>query len=186
HFYSISTTKGVEMIRKAKKEGLQVTCSIAAHQPSFTHEDMLDYDSNKKVWPPFRSQTDRKSLINGLQDGTIDAVESQHTPVAIEGKELEFEFANFGISGIEIAFQTLYHAVGNEISIETLLDKFTVGAEFSANIPPIQMEVGEPARLTLISTKGKTLVSNKQWESRGKNSPFFNQELRGAIIPLNF
>lgn len=184
HFYSISTAKGLDMIRKAKKEELQVTCSIAAHQLSFTHEDMIDYDSNKKVWPPFRSSADRKALINGLLDGTIDAVESQHTPLAIENKELEFEYAHFGISGIEIAFQTIFSEVGTEIPIETLLEKFTIGAEFSANIPPIQMEVGEPARLILISTKGKTSVSNSAWTSRGKNTPFFNSELNGAVTSL--
>ncbi|MDP4629688.1 MAG: dihydroorotase [Flavobacteriales bacterium] len=184
HFYSISTAKGLEMIRKAKKEELQVTCSIAAHQLSFTHEDMIDYDSNKKVWPPYRSSADRKALINGLLDGTIDAVESQHTPLAIENKELEFEYANFGISGIEIAFQTIFSEVDKEVPIETLLEKFTIGAEFSANIPPIQMEVGEPARLILISTKGKTSVSNTTWTSRGKNTPFFNSELNGAVNSL--
>ena len=184
HFYSISTAKGLEMIRKAKKEELQVTCSIAAHQLSFTHEDMIDYDSNKKVWPPYRSSADRKALINGLLDGTIDAVESQHTPLAIENKELEFEYANFGISGIEIVFQTIFSEVDKEVPIETLLEKFTIGAEFSANIPPIQMEVGEPARLILISTKGKTSVSNRTWTSRGKNTPFFNSELNGAVNSL--
>jgi dihydroorotase len=184
HFYSISSAKGLDMIRKAKKESLQVTCSIAAHQLSFTHEDMLDYDSNKKVWPPFRSNADRKALITGLLDGTIDAIESQHTPLVIENKELEFEYANFGISGIEIGFQTIYSAVGQEVPIETLLEKFTIGAEFSANIPPIQMEVGELARLVLISTKGKTSVNHTTWLSRGKNTPFFNTELNGAIISL--
>jgi dihydroorotase len=184
HFYSISTAKGLDMIRKAKKEELQVTCSISAHQLSFTHEDMIDYDSNKKIWPPFRSSADRKALLNGLIDGTIDAVESQHTPTAIENKELEFEYANFGISGIEIAFQTAYSAVGKEVPLEILLEKFTIGAEFSANIPPIQMEVGEPARLALISTKGKTSVSTATWISRGKNTPFFNTEMNGAIVSL--
>ena len=184
HFYSISTAKGLEMIRKAKKENLQVTCSIAAHQLSFAHEDMIDYNSNKKVWPPFRSSADRKALTNGLLDGTIDAIESQHTPLAIENKELEFEYANFGISGIEIAFQTIFTAVGSEIPIETLLEKFTIGAEYSANIPPIQMEIGEQARLVLISTKGKTKIENSTWLSRGKNSPFFNTELNSEITPL--
>jgi len=184
HFYSISTAKGVEMIRKAKKENLLITCSIAAHQLSFTHEDMIDYNSNKKVWPPFRSSADRKALINGLLDGTIDAIESQHTPLAIENKELEFEYANFGISGIEIAFQTIFTAVGSEIPVETLLEKFTIGAEYSANIPPIQMEVGEQARLVLISTKGKTKIENSTWLSRGKNSPFLNTELNSTITPL--
>lgn len=184
HFFSISSSKGLEMIRKAKKENLEVTCSIAAHQLSFIHEDMIDFNSNKKVWPPFRSAADRKALINGLIDGTIDAIESQHTPLAIENKELEFEYANFGISGIEIAFQTILTAVGTEIPIETLLEKFTIGAEFSANIPPIQMEVGEIARLALISTKGKTMVETKTWLSRGKNSPFLHAELSGTVTPM--
>ena len=104
--------------------------------------------------------------------------------MAIENKELEFEYANFGISGIEIAFQTIFTAVGSEIPIENLLEKFTIGAEYSVNIPPIQMEVGEQARLVLISTKGKTKIENSTWLSRGKNSPFFNTELNSAITPL--
>lgn len=184
HFYSLSSSKGIDMIRKAKKDGLHVTCSIAAHQLSYTHEDMKGFDSNKKVWPPFRSASDKKSLINALNDGTIDAIESQHTPLAIENKELEFEYANFGISGIEIAFQTAYTAVEKEVPVETLLEKFTTGAEFSANIPPIQMEVGEPSRLVLISTKGKTQVNAKSWTSKGKNSPFLNTELSGSVQRL--
>lgn len=184
HFYSLSSSKGIDMIRKAKKDGLHVTCSIAAHQLSYTHEDMEGFDSNKKVWPPFRSASDKKSLINALNDGTIDAIESQHTPLAIENKELEFEYANFGISGIEIAFQTAYTAVEKEVPVETLLEKFTTGAEFSANTPPIQMEVGEPARLVLISTKGKTQVNAKSWTSKGKNSPFLNTELSGSVQRL--
>jgi dihydroorotase len=184
HFYSLSTAKGIEMIRKAKKDNLQVTCSIAAHQLSYTDEDMLSYDSNKKVWPPFRSASDRKAIINGLIDGTVDAIESQHTPLNIESKELEFEYAEFGISGIEIAFQTIYTAAGKDIPLETLLEKLTIGAEFSANIPPIQMEIGEPARLVLISTKGKTNVESSTWKSRGKNSPFFNSALNGTVTPL--
>ncbi len=184
HFYSISTAKGIEMIRKAKKEGLQVTCSMAAHQLSFTHDDLIDYDSNKKVWPPFRSATDGKALLLGLNDGTIDAIESQHMPMTIENKELEFEYASFGISGIEIAFQTIYHAVGDEVQLETLLEKFTIGAEFSANIAPIQMEVGEPARLVLFSPKRKTKVETGSWISRGKNSPFFNTEVSGELTSL--
>lgn len=184
HFYSLSSSKGIDMIRKAKKDGLHVTCSIAAHQLSYTHEDMEGFDSNKKVWPPFRSASDKKSLINALNDGTIDAIESQHTPLAIENKELEFEYANFGISGIEIAFQTAYTAVEKEVPVETLLEKFTTGAEFSANIPPIQMEVGEPSRLVLISTKGKTQVNAKSWTSKGKNSPFLNTELSGSVQRL--
>ena len=84
---------------------------------------------------------------------------------------------------IKVLFAPVFQYPAN-LPIETLLEKFTIGAEFSANIPPIQMEVGEPARLVLLSTKGKTLVEQSSWLSRGKNTPFFNTELNGTVTPL--
>jgi dihydroorotase len=111
HFMLISTSRSVDLIRKAKRDGLQVTCGVAAHQLLFTEENLTGFDSNYKVIPPFRSKEDRKSLIAGLKDGTIDVIVSDHCPEDVEHKVREFEDANFGISSIEASFCVAFTAL---------------------------------------------------------------------------
>jgi dihydroorotase len=184
HFFSVSTAKGVDLIRKAKKEGLDVTCSVAAHQLCFVDTDMKQFDSNKKVWPPFRSTEDRTAIIKGLADGTIDAIESQHTPIEIEGKELEFEDASFGISSFQTAFITAAKALEDKLSVEQILEKFTTSPSQILEMPAIDFEVGSPARLVLFNPKGETTVDVSLWKSKSKNTPYFGQTLAGSVTPL--
>ncbi|MFN9801288.1 MAG: dihydroorotase, partial [Bacteroidota bacterium] len=98
HVSLISTAGSVDLIRKAKRSGLQVTCAVAAHQLFYLDEDLHSFDTNLKVLPPLRGSADRKALIKGLQDGTIDAICSDHSPEDHEHKVLEWDYAGYGIS----------------------------------------------------------------------------------------
>lgn len=181
HFYSVSTAKGVDLIRKAKKEGLDVTCSVAAHQLCFLDSDLKNFDSHKKVWPPFRGNDDKIALIKGLQDGTINAIESQHTPIEIEGKELEFEDAQFGMSTFQTAFLSATKALEDKLETAQILEKFTSEPAKVLGLNDILFEVGNPARLVLFNPKGETPISSITWKSKSKNTPYFGQSLAGSV-----
>ena len=110
HFSTISTERSVELIREAKKKGLQVTCDVAVHHLLLTDEALMGFDSQYKVKPPLRTQKDVKALLKGLKDGTIDAIVSQHTPHEVEFKNVEFEVAEYGMIGLQTAFATALEA----------------------------------------------------------------------------
>jgi len=128
HFQTLSTAKGVELIRKAKKEGLKVTADVSIYQLLFSDQDLASFDTHLKVMPPFRSAADRKALIEGLKDGTIDALVSNHQPQDFDSKFCEFDHAAFGMIGL----QTFLPAMGilaEELGWELLLEKVTTGPE---------------------------------------------------------
>lgn len=113
HFSCLSCSESVDLIRAAKKKGLPVTCDVAVHQLIFTEESMSDFDTMKKVFPPFRTKSDVDSLWIGIQDGTIDAIVSDHTPHESEVKEVEFDHASFGTIGLETLFIASYQEAMN-------------------------------------------------------------------------
>jgi dihydroorotase len=182
HFSTISTKKSVELIREAKAKGLKVTCDIAAHQLSFKDEDLSTYDTNFKVLPPFREQEDIDALIEGLKDGTIDAICSDHTPHDIESKKLEFEHADFGIIGLETAFGALNTALNNKIELATLIEKLTTNPRKIAKLSLPQIKVGEKAELTIFDPSLKWTYQETDIVSKSKNTPFIGIELIGKPI----
>jgi dihydroorotase len=184
HVSLISTAKSVDLIRKAKKEGLQVTCAIAAHQLSFLDEDMMGFDTHLKVLPPFRTKEDRKALIAGLKDGTIDAICSDHTPEDVEHKQLEFEHANFGMNTIQHAFPIAYTALADSLDLETIVSKFTAGPRAILRADQPVIEAGQAAEITIFSTDAETTVSlsKKEWMSKTGNTGFEGKGLKGKMI----
>ena len=182
HVSLISTAKSVDMISKAKKEGLNITCAVADHQLNFIDEDMMEFDSELKVLPPFRSKEDRKALIAGLKDGTIDAICSDHSPEDIEHKDLEFEYANFGISSLETAFCSAFTALDGILTVEEIIDKFVDGPLDILGLDRTIIREGEPAVITLFSSAETTVFDADDWISKSKNSPFLNRELKGRVI----
>lgn len=182
HFMLISTSKSVELIRKAKKEGLQVTCSIAAHQLSFLDEDLRTFDSNYKVLPPFRTKEERKALIAGIKDGTIDAICSDHTPEDIEHKVREFEDAEFGISSIETAFPSAWTALSPHMDIEDVMPLFTSGPAKILGISQPSISEGNPASITAFTPTETTTFSKDAWKSKSYNSPFLGKTLNGKVL----
>ncbi len=182
HFSNISCAESVEIIRKAKKSGLSVTCGIAAYQLSFIDEDLKMFPSNLKTLPPFRTNKDRDALIKGLVDNTIDIIMSDHTPIVIEEKNVEFEYASFGISAVQHGFQIAYTALEGDLEIENIIRKWTVNPAkiFDIHIPSI--EEGAMLRATLFTTAENTQVSKKDWKSKSVNSPFIGEWLSGRVL----
>jgi dihydroorotase len=185
HFMLLSTAKSVDMVRKAKREGLQVTCAVAAHQLLFTDEDLRTFDTNLKVLPPFRGKDDRKALIQGLKDGTIDAIVSDHCPEDIEHKVREFEDANFGISSVQTAFCAAFTALEKHLSLEEIIDKFTSGPERILGLSAQPLEEGFGSPVSIFNPEEQTEFTLEGWSSKSKNSPHIGRTLNGKVYSVH-
>jgi dihydroorotase len=182
HFSCISSAKSVELIKQAKQNGIQVTCDIAAHQLCFTDESTKEFDSNYKVLPPFRAQTDIEALISGLKDGTIDAICSDHTPHDIESKQLEFDLADFGIIGLETAFASANSILKDKLPLETIIEKLTNAPRAILGIAYSSIEIGKKAELTFFNPTKKWTFEKKDIKSKSKNTPFVGTEFTGKAL----
>lgn len=182
HFSTVSSVESVKLIREAKKQGLNVTCDIVAHQLYFTDEHTKHFDSNFKVYPPFRSQKDIEELIEGIKDGTIDAICSDHQPHDTESKNLEFEYASFGIIGLETAFGCLNKVLSKHIDLSSIIKTLTTNPRKVYQLAIPQIKVGEKAELTFFNPNKSWVFSNKDIYSKSKNTPFIGEELKGKVI----
>ncbi len=182
HVVAISTEESVNMIKSAKKEGLAITCSVHAHQLSFTDKDVSTFDSRFKVLPPFRSDKDRKALIKGLKDGTIDAICSGHEPEDIEEKKREFTVAAFGISSLETAFSAAHTELGKNYPLEDLIDKFTTAPREILGLPKAIIKEGQVANFTLFDPSKKWTFQREEMISKSKNTPFNNSKFTGKVV----
>ena len=174
HIPTISTEKSVKLIKEAKKKGLDVSCSVAVHNLVLTDDELHEYNGNSKVLPPLRTQKDLKALIKGLKDGTIDMVTSDHNPIDVEHKKVEFDNALFGSIGLESAFGVLCTIFKTEEVVQLLTkgkDRF--------NINEYEFKEGEIADLSLFVPNEKFIFSEKDIFSSSKNSIFLNKELKG-------
>jgi len=178
HISNISTAGSVALIRKAKKDGIQVSCDVTAHHLVFTEELLGDFDSNYKVKPPLRGKADVKALIAGLKDGTIDAITSQHRPEEIEFKNVEFEIAHYGIIALQTVVPLLLKA-GLDIGLIT--EKLAVNPRKLLNLAIPVIEEGAEANFTVLSTGEKWLYNAASNYSRSANSPLLGTELTGKV-----
>ena len=186
HFSLISTKRSVELIRQAKQKGLQVTCDMAMHQIAFDDSALMEFDTNYKVKPPFRTQEDIEALWEGLADGTIDVLVSDHNPQDEESKQLEFDQAEFGISSIETAFALIHkhNLQKKKLSLEQLLEKFTINPRKILNLPIPKIKEGEIANLSLFDTEKVWVLETKEMKSKSKNTPFLGQAFRGKAVAV--
>jgi dihydroorotase len=184
HFSLISTKNAIESIRKAKANGLQVTCDVASYQVAFTDESMLPFDTNYKVNPPFRGETDTEAIKQGIADGTIDAIVSGHQPHDTEAKKLEFDLAEFGIMNLETAFAVANTTMANVVPLETIVEKLTTAPRHILQLPQPKIAVGEMANLTIFDPTQTWTPEEKNFRSKGVNSPFLGQELTGKVIGI--
>ncbi len=184
HFSQISTKKSVELIRAAKKEGLNITCDIAAHQIAFTEEELGSFDTNLKVKPPFRTQEDIEAIWQGIADDTIDAIVSHHLPQDQESKQTAFDMASFGMLSLETAFAALNTYKPQYVSIEQLLKKITVTPRkiLRQRLPKIKIK--ERANLTLFDLNTEWVFEQKHIQSLAKNTPFIGKKFRGRPIGI--
>ncbi|PWL39037.1 dihydroorotase [Flagellimonas aquimarina] len=176
HIPTISTANSVKLIGNAKKNGLDVTCSVAVHNLIFTDESLKEFDSNYKVMPPLRTKSDCKALIKGLKDGVIDFVTSDHTPIDIEDKRVEFDNAVSGTIGLESSFGSLNLL----FDIEETIALLTKGRE-RFGVKTASFAEGEKACLTLFETSSEDIFSMANIHSTSKNSLFLGSTLKGQV-----
>ncbi|PCJ94158.1 MAG: dihydroorotase [Flavobacteriaceae bacterium] len=177
HIPTISTSNSVKLISEAKKKGLHVSCSVAIHNLWFTDEVLEEFDSNYKVMPPLRTKNDIKSLIKGVKDGIIDFVTTDHTPLNIELKQVEFDNATYGTIGLENAFGILTQLFGLEKTIELLTknkDLYGITAQKIAE--------GEVANITLFDPDIAYKFTKEHMHSTSKNSMFLGVGLKGKAL----
>ncbi|MGZ5255201.1 MAG: dihydroorotase [Flavitalea sp.] len=181
HFTGVTSPKSLEYIRRAKDAGLQVTCSVSPYHLYFTEEDLMEYDSNLKVYPPLRSVAARNELRKALLDGTIDIVASHHMPHETDSKVVEFEYAKNGMIGLETCYNVIRASVP-EISDLRIAELLSINPRKIFGLPALTIEVGEAADLTIFSTQGETLVDNNLLKSRSRNTPYLGMSLPGKVI----
>ena len=184
HFSCISTKEGVQIIREAKAEGLEVTCDIAVHQLAFDDSVIERFDTVYKVNPPFRTTADIEALREGLADGTIDIVVSDHTPQDIESKRLEFNYASYGVTSLETCFAAL-NSFSSMESLEVMINKITHAPRQLLNLDQPVIEQGNTASLTIFDPNHTWEVSQENFRSKSFNSPFLGLSLKGKPLAVH-
>lgn len=179
HIPTISTARSVELIKQAKAKGLKVTCSVAVHHLVLTDEVLKDFDTRYKVTPPLRPETERQALIDAVLDGTIDMITSDHNPIDIENKKMEFDLAKNGTTGLETAFRALLKV----LPVDVIVDKFTSGKNVFG-INDQGLTENSNAGFTLFSIKGSDVFTKNDILSKSKNSAFLDQELKGKVYGI--
>jgi dihydroorotase len=184
HLAHISTKKSVDMIREAKKKGIQVTAEVTPHHFTLTDDALKNYDTNLKMNPPLRTRQDVEAILKGLKDGTIDCIASDHAPHSIEEKEVEFEYAPNGITGLEtqvgLAFSELYHK--KVLTLEQLITKFAVNPRKILNIKIPSVKAGEIANFTILDPDEVWTVDVNTHLSKSRNTPFHKRLLTGRAV----
>jgi dihydroorotase len=183
HFQHLSCTASVQAVAHAKAQGWRVSTEATPHHLLLSEEDVRGMDTRMKMNPPLAREQDRKALVDGLRDGTIDCVATDHAPHARDEKEVPFEQAPMGTTGLETAFAALYTglALPGVLALETLVERMTAGAALFGLPTPI-IAPTETANLTLIDLDAEFLAGEHGWESRSENCCFAGRRLRGRVL----
>jgi dihydroorotase len=183
HVLHVSARESVDVVRRAQAEGVQVTAEATPHHLVLTDEAVRSLDPNLKMNPPLRSADDRRALAEALRDGTICAVATDHAPHARHEKEVPFEEAPFGVTGLETAFAALHtHLVEpGLVSLPTLLERMSAGPARIYGLEAPRIEPGATANLVLLDTEATWRVGEDAFRSRSANSWLLGHQLRGAV-----
>lgn len=179
HIPTISTQGSIKLIKEAKAKGLQVSCSVAVHNLVLNDEILMGFDSRYKVLPPLREEATRKALIAAVLDGTIDCITSDHNPLDIEHKKLEFDLAKDGTIGLESAFGALLTILPLEVIIEKL-----IASKLIFNTKNNSINLNEIADLSLFVPDGNWVFQKENIGSKSKNSAFLGQQMKGKVIGI--
>lgn len=182
HFAHISTKRSIELIRQAKKDGLNVTAETAPHYFSLTEDDIVDYDAKYKVNPPLRTKEDLEAVIEGLQDGTIDVIATDHAPHTVHEKQLPIQNAPMGLAGFEtsLGITLTYLVHTGKLSLMDAIKKLTYAPADILNIPNQgSIEVGKEANMTVIDLDEEWIVDASKFKSKCRISPFDGYKLKG-------
>ena len=183
HICHVSTYSGVQLIREAKARGVQVTAETCPHYFTLTDEVIASFDTNTKVNPPIREERDRQEIIRGLQDGTIDCIVTDHAPHHQNDKNVEYNMAAFGISGIETSFSfaiTYLYETGL-MTLPEIADKMSYRPAKLLKLEGGQIAVGEVADLCIADLSESYVVDSSKFVSKGKNTPFNGYTLKGVV-----
>ncbi len=183
HITHVSSKQSVEMIREAKKQGVAITCDTTPHHVFFNHSCLQTFDTNFKVKPPIRGAKDQAALIEGLKDGTIDALATDHAPHLFQEKNTTFASAQFGAIGLETAFQAAYTklCLKEGMDLGQLLALMTAGPSHILGLDTMAIKEGKKANLALIDTKIEKRVE-KKFFSKSINCPFIGQTLASEVV----
>lgn len=183
HICHVSTYSGVQLIREAKARGVQVTAETCPHYFTLTDEVIAGFDTNTKVNPPIREERDRLAVIEGLKDGTLDCIVTDHAPHHEDDKNVEYALAAFGISGLETSFALSYTQLvrGGALTLEQLADRMSAAPAAILNLRGGAIEAGAPADLTVVDLNKKWTIDPAQFVSKGKNTPFAGRQVYGRV-----
>jgi dihydroorotase len=184
HIQHVTTRGGVEAVRWAKARGIRVTCETCPQYFSLTDEALCTYNTNAKCNPPLRTESDVEAIKQGLADGTIDVIATDHAPHAQEEKEVELQDAAFGMVGLETAVSvTLTHLVKRGVlTLPQAMEKMTVAPAKILGIPAGTLAEGSPADITILDPEASVIVRSSDFKSLGRNTPFEGFELTGKVV----
>ena len=184
HIAHISSKGAVELVRQAKKRGVKVTAEVTPHHLTLTDEEIKNFNVAAKVCPPLRSKDHVQAMIEGLKDGTIDAIVTDHSPHAFEEKDREFKFAPNGFTGMEtslgVILTNLYHT--GIMTIDEIIEKMSVAPAKILKLDAGNIKIGKIADLTVIDTEKTWKVDSNKFYSRGKFTPYDGVELKGKAV----
>jgi len=183
HIAHISTAGSVEMVRRAKRQGLTVTCEVTPHHLALTDAAVVGFDTNTKMSPPLRSEEDRAALIEAARDGTIDAIATDHAPHHSDEKMFEYDRAPFGVVGLETALGvvlTVLHHSG-AVPLARIVEMLTTGPALAFSLPGGTLAEGSPADITVFDPEGEWMVEAQRFKSKSRNTPFAGWRLRGSV-----
>jgi dihydroorotase len=183
HVQHLSARESLEAVRAAKASGVRVSCEVTPHHLTLTDETVRSLDARFKMNPPLRAEDDRRALLEGLRDGTIDCIATDHAPHSTDEKEVPFEVAAMGVTGLETAFAVLHSelVVGGELDLGLLVSKLGAGAEaFGLRRP--SLEPGSEANVALCDLDAEWTVGEDGYESRSQNCCFAGRRLRGRVL----
>jgi dihydroorotase len=182
HIYGISTAGSVALIRTAKAQGMDLTCSVPALNLAYDENAVRDYEVNFKVLPPLRGAEDREALLGGVLDGTIDLIVSNHVPLEAEQKLLEFPYAEFGALGLETAYGVINTALSGRLDVERIVRILAVQPRKILGLPIPCIQEGAQANLTFFNPRLSWKVRAERFFSKSRNTPLEGQVLKGKVL----
>ncbi len=184
HAQHISSANSVELLRFARQKNIKISAEVTPHHIALTDENIKKFDTNFKMNPPLRSESDRQALIKGLEDNTITVIATDHAPHTETAKLVEFDYAPFGIIGLETAVTVclteLYHK--EYLTLSQLISKFTTGPAEILGLEIGSLEVGQNADITILDIDKKVVVNKHSMKSKSRNTPFHGKECTGAVV----
>lgn len=184
HIAHVSTKESVELIRKAKLQRLNITCEVAPHHFILTDDIISINDTYTKVNPPLRTSKDKESIIEGIFDGTIDIIATDHAPHDEKSKKVDYSKASFGISGLETAFSLSYTelVLNRNLSLNRLIEMLTVRPAEIIGIRKGCIDIGETADITILDLNKEYTIDSRKFYSKGKNTPFNGRKVKGKTV----